>query len=189
MDRKAPYAICGLGNPGPKHAKNRHNAGFHCLDRIAQTWGLSFDRVRFKAYLATGRVAGVKVLLAKPLTFMNESGDAVVRLVNWYKVPVANLLIIYDDLDLPLGKIRLRPDGSAGGHKGMRSIISRLGTQDFPRLRLGIGRPDRGEPYQYVLHNFTSEQRAAMEDAYEKAITAVECFLTEGIASAMSRFN
>ncbi len=183
------YAICGLGNPGPKHAKNRHNAGFHCLDLLAETWGLRFDRVRFKSYLAKGVWEGFKVVLAKPLTFMNASGEAVAPLVNWYRLPTSHLLVIYDDLDLPLGKIRLRPRGSSGGHKGMDSIIQRLGTRDFPRLRIGIGRPERGEPYQYVLSDFTPEQRAIMEETYKRAVAAVECFLREGIEEAMNRFN
>lgn len=183
------YAICGLGNPGPKYARNRHNVGFQCLDLLAETWGLRFDRVRFQAYLAMGQAVGVKVALLKPLTFMNDSGDAVAPFARWYKVPPAQLLVIYDDLDLPLGKIRLRPDGSSGGHKGMDSIIARLGRDDFPRLRVGIGRPERGEPYHYVLSDFTAEQQALMADVYPQVVAAVECFLTEGVRAAMNRFN
>jgi len=186
---KALYVICGLGNPGPKYARNRHNAGFQCVDRLAEAWGLHFDKMRFKAYLATGHVLGVQVILAKPLTYMNDSGESVASIVRWYKLPLHNLLVIYDDLDLPVGKTRLRPNGSAGGHKGMLSIINRLGSDDFPRLRLGIGRPRQGEPYDYVLSDFTPEQRNAMRNAYEKGRATVECFITEDVTVAMSRFN
>lgn len=183
------YVICGLGNPGPRYMKNRHNVGFHCLDLLAEKWGLRFERVRFKAYLAMGTVEGRRVLLAKPLTFMNDSGESVAPLVRWHKVPPAQLLVIYDDLDLPLGKIRLRPGGSSGGHKGVASIIEKLGSADFPRLRIGIGRPERGDPVDYVLSDFTAEQRLVMEGAYTQAVAAVECFLREGIKEAMNRFN
>ena len=186
---KKLYVICGLGNPGPKYARNRHNAGFQCIDRLAEAWSLHFDKMRFKAYLATGRTLGAQIVLAKPLTFMNDSGESVASIVRWYKIPLHNLLVIYDDLDLPAGKTRLRPNGSAGGHKGMLSIISRLGGDGFPRLRLGIGRPGQGEPYDYVLSNFTAEQWITMQTAFEKGRAAVECFVTEGVTVAMSRFN
>jgi PTH1 family peptidyl-tRNA hydrolase len=187
--RGAPIVICGLGNPGRKYAKNRHNAGFQCLDRLATEWGLCFQRMRFKAYVEETRFADHKIILAKPLTFMNDSGESVAPLVHWYKVPEERLLVIYDDLDLPLGTIRLRPEGSDGGHKGMRSIIRQLGTQDFPRLRIGIGRPEWGEPYQYVLNDFSADQVPVMEETYEVAVEAIECFIQQGIKAAMNTFN
>lgn len=184
-----PYFICGLGNPGREYAKNRHNVGFQCLDLLAQKWRLEFGRLRFKASVATGQVDSTRVILAKPLTFMNNSGEAVSPLVHYYRVPLCQLLIIYDDLDLPLGKIRLRPNGSAGGHNGIISIIRQLGTQEFARLRVGIGRPEHGEPYDHVLGNFTTDQLIVMQETYQLAVLAVECFLQEGIQTAMNKFN
>ena len=189
MPTTLPYLICGLGNPGREYAGNRHNAGFHCLELLARKWDLPFTRIRFKASIATGQIAGVRAILAKPLTFMNNSGEAVSPLVGYYRVPTDQLLVIYDDLDLPLGKIRLRPGGSAGGHKGMLSIIRQLGTEDFPRLRLGIGRPERGEPYKYVLSDFAEDQGGVMQEAYEQAVQAIVCWLQEGIEAAMNTFN
>ncbi len=182
--------IVGLGNPGPEHAFNRHNVGFQCLDRLARAHGLEFTQWRFEASLAFGEIRGVKVLLAKPLTYMNLSGRAVGPLMRCYKVPTVGLLVIYDDMDLPLGSIRLRQRGGAGGHKGMLSIIDSLGTQDFPRLRVGIGRPPgKMDPVDYVLGDFTPEERLIIEEAYERAISAIESWLTEGIAAAMNRYN
>ena len=181
-----PKLIVGLGNPGPRYAFNRHNAGFQCLDRLARKHGLSFTKTQFRAHLASGEIEGTKVILAKPLTFMNLSGEAIRPLVRWYKVHLQDLLVIYDDLDLPLGKLRLRPKGGAGGHRGMLSIIEALGTQDFPRLRLGIGRPVTGDAVTYVLSDFTPEEQKVMEEAYQKAITTVEVFLTQGLEAALN---
>jgi len=182
--------IVGLGNPGSEYAGHRHNVGFRCLDRLARTHGLAFTRWEFRARLAQGEIRGVRVLLARPLTYMNLSGQAVGPLVRRYGIPLSDLLVIYDDMDLPLGTIRLRPGGGAGGHKGMRSIIEALGSQDFPRLRVGIGRPPAGEdPVDYVLSDFTPEEGAIMEEVYERVLAAVECWLTEGIGEAMGRYN
>jgi len=150
--------IVGLGNPGRKYADNRHNVGFQCLDRLAEAWGLSFSRQKHKALLAQGQIAGLKVILAKPHTFMNLSGEAMERMARFYKVPPENILVIYDDLDLPVGRIRLRPEGGSGGHKGMQSIIEHLGSNGFPRLRVGIGRPTHGDPVDYVLGDFTLDE-------------------------------
>lgn len=181
--------IVGLGNPGSKYAFNRHNIGFQCLDRIAQVHGLQFSQRRFEASLALGEILGVKVALAKPLTYMNLSGRVVSRLMRWYRVSAAGLLVIYDDVDLPLGKVRLRQQGGAGGHRGMLSIIDSLGMQSFPRLRVGIGRPVGEEPRDYVLSDFTLEERAIIEEVYERVVAAVECLLSDGIEAAMNRYN
>jgi PTH1 family peptidyl-tRNA hydrolase len=181
--------IVGLGNPGREYADNRHNVGFQCLNRLAEAWGLSFNKRKHKALLARGEMAGLKAILAKPQTFMNLSGEAVERLARSYNVPPEDILVIYDDLDLPLGKIRLRPRGGSGGHKGMNSIIEHLGTDAFPRLRVGIGRPTHGDPVDYVLEDFAPDERMAMEEAYERAISAVELWLTQGIVAAMNRYN
>jgi len=181
--------IIGLGNPGRKYAGNRHNVGFQCLDRLAEAWDLSFSRRKHKALLAQGEIAGLKAILAKPQTFMNLSGQAVERLARFYKVPPESILVIYDDLDLPLGKIRLRPEGGSGGHKGMNSIIEHLGTDGFPRLRVGIGRPTHSDPVDYVLDDFAPDEQIAIEEAYERAVSAVELWLAEGIVAAMNRYN
>jgi PTH1 family peptidyl-tRNA hydrolase len=181
--------IIGLGNPGRKYAGNRHNVGFQCLDRLAEAWGLSFSRQKHKALLTQGEIAGLKVILAKPQTFMNLSGEAVERLAWFYKVSPKDILVIYDDLDLPVGKIRLRPEGGSGGHKGMKSIIEHLGTNGFCRLRVGIGRPPHGDPVDYVLGDFAPAERIAMDRACERVVSAVELWLAEGIVVAMNKYN
>jgi PTH1 family peptidyl-tRNA hydrolase len=139
--------------------------------------------------LAKGEIAGLKVVLAKPQTFMNLSGEAVARLSRFYRLPPESILVIYDDLDLPVGKIRLRPEGGSGGHKGMKSIIEHLGTESFPRLRVGIGRPTHGDPAEYVLSNFAPDERMAIEEACQRAVAAVELWVAKGIEAAMNRYN
>lgn len=181
--------IVGLGNPGPSYARNRHNVGYQCLERVARRHEMAFGRMMFKAMLASGRIDDTRVLLAKPLTFMNLSGQSVRPLMRWYRASLSDLLVIYDDLDLPLGKIRLRQKGSSGGHKGMTSIIQQLGSHEFARLRIGIGRPLHGEPPDYVLSDFTRDESIVMDLAYDQAAAAVETFVTQGIATAMNRFN
>jgi PTH1 family peptidyl-tRNA hydrolase len=181
--------IVGLGNPGPEYANTRHNAGYQCVARFAERHGLRFSFYRFRARLAEGTVAGRHVIVARPLTFMNESGQAVAPLVRRYAVPLANLLVVYDDMDLPLGKIRLRARGSSGGHKGLDSVQRHLGTTEVPRLRIGIGRPAYGDPVDYVLSPWRPEEQAVMEGAYERAVEAIDTFLQEGIVVAMNRFN
>jgi len=185
-----PYLIAGLGNPGPKYTANRHNIGFRCLERLAAAHDLAFDRRQKRARVALGTIQGRRVVLAKPQTFMNESGRAVAPLVHFYKVPLERLLVVYDDLDLPLGTIRLRPEGGSGGHKGMRSIIEHLGSQEFPRLRIGIGRPPgHMDPAAYVLQDFSTEEETLLDEVLERAVAAIETWLTEGIEAAMERYN
>jgi PTH1 family peptidyl-tRNA hydrolase len=153
----------------------------------AHAW--KFARKRFKAELAEGNIAETRVMIAKPQTFMNLSGDAVSKLVSFYKIALTDLLVVYDDLDLPLGKLRLRPKGSAGGHHGMESIITRLGASDFPRLRVGIGRPNPDADIDHVLGTFSDEELAVMEETFARAVQAIEVWLRDGIDVAMSRFN
>lgn len=184
------YLIAGLGNPGPEHAANRHNVGFRCVERLAAAHGLVFDKRQKYGCLALGTILDRRVVLVKPQTFMNESGRAVVALMRFYQVPPERTLIIYDDLDLPPGTVRLRPEGGSGGHKGMRSIIEHLGSRNFPRLRIGIGRPPgRMDPAAYVLQDFSAEEQPLVEEALARAVTAVETWLREGIVMAMSRHN
>jgi PTH1 family peptidyl-tRNA hydrolase len=197
QDEPVEKLIVGLGNPGRKYAHHRHNVGFQCLDRLAQAHGLSFTQRRAKASLALGRcpelvegkIADVGIVLARPLTYMNLSGQAVRQLVGFYQLPLEDILVIYDDLDLPLGTIRLRPEGGSGGHKGMRSIIEALGSQAFPRLRVGIGRPLGNDAVSYVLSDFTADEQITLESVYEKVVAAVELFLREDIEAAMNVYN
>lgn len=190
MSEQSWLLIVGLGNPGIKYERNRHNAGFHCLDRLAEAHHLAFERKRDRAKVALGQVAGRRVVLAKPQTYMNDSGQAVGALARFYKVEPGQVLVVYDDLDLPQGTLRLRPRGSAGGHRGMLSIIERLGTRAFPRLRVGIGRPPgRMPPKAYVLQDFGADEWAAMQEVYDRAVAAIECWIVEGVREAMNRFN
>jgi PTH1 family peptidyl-tRNA hydrolase len=191
-DPTQPLAlVVGLGNPGAGYARHRHNIGFQVLDALAQAHGLSFSREKLtRAHTAQGRIGGRSVLLAKPQTFMNRSGQAVGRLARWFKVPPQQILVVYDELDLPLGRLRLRPEGGSGGHKGMRSIIEVLGSQEFPRLRVGIDRPPgQMDPADYVLHPFSKEDQEVAALVIDQAVAAVEAWLAEGIVAAMDRFN
>ncbi len=185
------WLIVGLGNPGEEYARTRHNIGFDCVKHLAQQHGLDFRTKRAKARIAEGQIAGQRVVLAKPFTFMNLSGQAVSGLRNWYKIdPAEHLIIIYDDLDLPFGKLRLRQRGSAGSHNGMKSIIGQLGTQDFARLRVGIDRPPpQWDQKAYVLGRFSREQQAELPDVLDRAADAIELILREGVTLAMNRIN
>jgi PTH1 family peptidyl-tRNA hydrolase len=186
-----PALVIGLGNPGAEYASHRHNIGFQVVDALARSHTMTFSRWKgSRAHVAEGRIAGSPILLAKPQTYMNRSGRAVHRL-RWAKeIPMDQLLVIYDDLDLPLGRIRLRPEGGSGGHKGMRSIIQALGTQEFPRLRVGIDRPPGGmDPSDYVLQPFSEDEAPCLAETVDRAVTAVESWLTDGIGTAMDRFN
>ena len=182
--------IAGLGNLGPKYAANRHNVGFRCLERLAADHGLTFDKRQKQARVALGTIGGRRVVLVQPQTFMNESGRAVVPLARFYKIEPERMLVIYDDLDLPLGTVRLRPEGGSGGHKGMRSIIEHLGGQNFSRLRIGIDRPPgQMDPAAYVLQNFSAEEEPLLEETLQRAVAAIETWLREGIEAAMSHHN
>ena len=172
--------IVGLGNPGRKYAHHRHNVGFMAVSRLAKQHGLAFKRQKGKAKVAEGTIAGQRVTLAKPQTFMNLSGESVARLVRFFKIPPRRVLVVYDDLDLPLARLRLRPGGGSGGHKGLKSVIERLGTQDFPRLRLGIGRPLHGDPVDYVLQDFPAEERIEFERVLDRAAPGAELYLHRG---------
>ncbi len=185
------FLIVGLGNPGEQYLRNRHNVGFQCLSYLANRNGLDFNEKQHKARVATGMIRGQRVALAKPFTYMNDSGQAVAALVRWYKLdPATELLVIYDDLDLPFETVRLRANGSAGGQNGMKSIIQHLGTQQFPRLRVGIGRPaDRRDPKDYVLGNWDREQSEKLPVLYARVADAVETVITDGLTLAMTRFN
>lgn len=185
------WFIVGLGNPGQKYLDTRHNAGWHLLDTIVRDQPhFRFNENRNKALIARGELAGVRVALVKPQTFMNLSGEAVAPLARFYKVAPEHILVAFDDVDLPLATLRLRPKGSAGGQKGMRSIIQHLGTEEFPRLRLGIGRPPGQVPVEaYVLQKFKADEWEAMLTTYQRGVEAIKVVLTAGIVEAMNQFN
>jgi PTH1 family peptidyl-tRNA hydrolase len=189
--KSEPALIVGLGNPGRAYAAYRHNVGFMVVEALARAHGLRFSRRKgAKARVAEGQVGGRAVLLAQPQTFMNLSGKAVAWLRRTHDIPPEQILVVYDDLDLPLGRLRLRPEGGSGGHKGMHSIIELLGTQAFPRLRVGIDRPPGCmDPADYVLQPFDGEQKPFLAEVSRRAVAAIECWLAEGIVAAMEQFN
>ena len=184
------FLIVGLGNPGREYAFNRHNVGFMAVDRLAKKHGTAFTRRQGKALITSINVEAHSAVLAKPQTYMNLSGDAVASLLRFYDLPLEQMIVCYDDLDLPVGTIRLRPQGGSAGQNGVQSIIERLGTQNFPRLRLGIGRPPgRMLAAAYVLRDFDKFDGEVMDTTLDKAVEAVEVFVTEGLNAAMNKFN
>ena len=190
--------IVGLGNPGRAYANNRHNVGFMCLRHFAKTQGIRLDKKQGQARTGIGEVAGSKVVLARPQTYMNHSGQSVSRLVKRFNINPDDLLVIHDDLDLPLGKIRIRQGGGSGGHKGINSITADLDSQDFVRIRIGIGRPTtvegdtkdkEAEIIAYVLSDFTPEEKQVITKVIPRAGETIHCLLTEGLAVAMNKYN
>ncbi len=181
--------IVGLGNPGMKYARNRHNVGFMVLSHLARSEHAEFNRQRFNAQLTEIKLDSERVLLVKPQTYMNLSGSAVGKLAVFYRIPRSSVMVVYDDLDLPLGKIRLRANGSSGGHHGMESIINTLGGNDIPRLRIGIGRPDPKQDVGHVLGNFGDDEMSALNEVLERATQALRVWTTQGIVTAMNQFN
>ena len=190
--------IVGLGNPGRGYANNRHNVGSACLNHFARMQSIRFDKKQGKARIGLGEVAGSEVVVAKPQTYMNRSGQSVSLLVRKFDVSPDDLLVIHDDLDLALGKIRIRQGGSSGGHKGIESIISCLGSQNFIRIRVGIGRPIKNEGFtefsedeiiNYVLSDFTPDEKQAITPVIPRVSEAILCLLTEGPVTTMNRYN
>ena len=182
--------IIGLGNPGPKYAKTRHNVGFWCIDLLAKQHGITLERKHKTAIIGEGVVEGRRVILAKPRTFVNRSGQAVEYLRARYGVPLDKFLVIYDDINLPVGKLRLRANGSAGGHNGIRSVIESTGSQDFPRIRVGVGRPPEGsDQIGYVIGEMSPQEREATDVAMDHVAEAVSSLLIENINVTMNRFN
>ena len=184
------YLIAGLGNPGREYRLNRHNIGFMVADQVAKELGLEFTRMQNNALVTKGSYTGKSVILAKPRTYMNESGRAVSALLRFYKIPLSNLLVVYDDVDLPFETLRLRPEGGSSGQKGMKSIIQHVGTQEFARLRVGIDRPPgRMQTPDYVLQDFSASQQETLPWVLERAAKAALTFINEGIVAAMNEFN
>ena len=190
--------IVGLGNPGRGYAQNRHNIGFTSLSYFARMNHIRFDKKQSQARIGSGKIAGVSLILAKPQTYMNQSGRSVSLLVKRFNIDLDDLLVIHDDLDLPLGKIRIRKGSSSGGHKGVDSIIAYLGSQDFVRLKFGIGRPapdknskeiSEDDIIAYVLSDFTAEEKRIISKAIPQVSQAILCLFTEGISAATNRYN
>ena len=184
--------IAGLGNPGEKYAKTRHNLGFMTIDLLAEKYDIRISRARFRSLTGEGTIEGERVLLLKPMTYMNLSGEAIRPACDYYKIDPQDLLVIYDDVDIPLGSIRLRKSGSAGTHNGMRSVVTHLGNGDFPRIRIGIGSGDPSgnrDLIEHVIGSVGKEEQVILKESVEKAAEAAACWLREGIDIAMNRFN
>ncbi len=183
------FMIVGLGNPGRRYERTRHNVGFMTVDELLRRHGSRDTGERMGAWTARTRIAGREVLLLKPQTFMNASGEAVGRLWRWHKLGREDVLIVSDDIDLPFGRLRVRPDGSAGGHNGLRSIFAHLGSQEIARLKIGVGRPQSREARDHVLSTFTPEEAAELPAILTRAADACELILREGIVAAMNTVN
>ena len=184
------YIIVGLGNPVDKYAKTRHNVGFNVIDLLAKEYSIDVSKIKHKALTGEGRVGTEKVILVKPITYMNLSGESVADICNYYNIDLENLIVIYDDIDLDIGKIRIRKKGSGGTHNGMRSIIKCLGSNEFPRVRVGISRPQNGQDLaDFVLSRFSKEDEKNLQESYEHAVAAVDCAIRENLDLAMNRYN
>lgn len=184
------YLIAGLGNPGKEYENTRHNVGFAALDLIAEKLGTKINKVKFKGLLGEANYEGKKLLLLKPHTYMNLSGESVKDAVNFYKIPLENLIVIYDDMDLPVGRLRIRAKGSSGGHRGMDSIIYQLASDNFPRIRIGIGRPEgERDAVHHVLGKFYGEELEKIKAAIETAAEAALLIVSEDVNEAMNKYN
>ncbi len=184
------YLIVGLGNPGKKYTGTRHNVGYMVLDLLSRRWGIEIDKQRFDGLVGLGRYAGEQILLLKPETFMNRSGQAVRAAMDFYKLEPKDLVVIYDDMALPVGQLRIRQQGSAGGHNGLSDVINHAGTEQVGRIRIGIGSPPPViDAVNYVLGQFRSDERANIDEAIGFAAEAVEVILSEGWTRAMEKFN
>ena len=185
-----PAVVVGLGNPGPQYVGNRHNVGYHVLDTLAARMGGRFKAHRSRADVAEGRLDGRRAVLAKPRTFMNLSGSAVVALHRYYKVPTSSVIVVHDELDLPFGAIRLKFGGGDNGHNGLRSITTSLGSRDYLRVRFGIGRPPgRQDPAEFVLRDFAGSERRELAELLDRAADAVQALLRDGLAAAQNDFH
>ena len=185
------WMLVGLGNPGLPYERSRHNVGFRAIDLLCRTGGFRADRLRSKALTGKCEFAGEKVLLVKPVTYMNLSGTAVRALADYYKIPPERILVIFDDISLPVGKLRVRPSGSAGGHNGVKSLIAELGSQDFPRIKVGVGakpHPDY-DLADWVLSSFSPQDEALLKPTLERALEAAASVITRGVPETMNRFN
>lgn len=184
------WLIAGLGNPGQKYENTRHNMGFRAVELLAEQKSVKLNKVKFKAAYNLMEFAGTRCLVMKPQTYMNLSGEAVREAAQFYKIPPERVLVIYDDVSLPVGKLRIRPTGSAGGHNGIKNIIAHLGTQDFPRIKIGTGSPgEEGNMISWVIGVPSQKEREALFEAFQRAVQAAECIIEHGCQRAMNDFN
>ena len=185
------YIIAGLGNPGRQYAHTRHNVGFDAIDVLAEKYNIKVENAKGRALTGSGRIEGQSVLLVKPLTYMNLSGESIRALTDFYKIDeTSQLIVIYDDISLPPGQLRIREKGSAGGHNGIKSIISHLGGQEFLRIKVGVGEKPAGwDLADYVLSRFAEDDRKKVEEALERAADAAVCLMTDGVEAAMNEYN
>lgn len=182
--------IVGLGNPGNEYAKTRHNVGFMLIDALADNLNITLWKDKFNAQIAEGRIGTEKILLVKPQTYMNNSGEAVGPLMRWYKLEPEDIIVAHDDMDIPAGTVRIRKKGSSGGHNGIKSLIAHLGSENFARIRLGIGRPLPGwSVVKHVLAPFPAEDKIEVDKAIDYLIPAVKCIITDGLDIAMNKYN
>ena len=182
------YIIAGLGNPGSKYAHTRHNVGFDTVEYLADYYGIDIETKKFQALVGQGVIEGNKVLLVKPQTYMNLSGEAVGEAARFYKIPADHVIVISDDISLPLGKLRVRGNGSAGGHNGLKNIIAHLGTDAFPRVKVGVGAPEH-DIVDWVIGPFTANERKVIDGVLDRALGAAECIITDGVSAAQNRYN
>ena len=183
------YIIVGLGNPGKKYEKTRHNMGFLAVDRLAEKYDITVNKLKFKSLVGEGRIAGQRVLLVKPQTYMNLSGEAVRQAMDFYKIDSENLIVIYDDIDIPTGTFRIRKKGSSGTHNGMRNILYHIQTEDFPRIRVGIGSGKKENLINYVTGGVSKEEVKLLEESIVKAADSAACIVEKGIEKAMNEYN
>lgn len=184
------YVIVGLGNPGKEYADTKHNVGFRVIDRLADKYNIDVSKFKYRAFTGDGMINGKKVFLVKPQTYMNLSGESIKEVMSFYKVPVENMTIIFDDTSLPLSMIRIKEKGSAGGHNGIKSIIAHMGTDEFARIKVGIGeKPNGWDLADYVLAKFSADDAPLIEAGIDKAAEAVEMMLSSGMKDAMNKFN
>lgn len=182
------YLVAGLGNPGREYEGTRHNVGFEVIDHLSRSLGIEVSRIKFKGLMGDANIAGERVIFLKPSTFMNLSGISISEAASFYKIPVQNIIIVYDDISIDFGRIRIRPSGSDGGHNGMKSIIYQLGSDDFPRIRVGIGGPDKNL-VSYVLGRFKEEEVKSLPEIMDTASAAVLEIIQNGVQSAMNKYN
>ena len=184
------YLIVGLGNPEPEYAKTRHNMGFDVINKIAKEYDIELSRSNYNAIFGSGIIEGKKVILIKPQTFMNSSGESVKKYVDFYKIPLEDVLVIYDDMDTDIGSIRVRAKGNAGSHNGMKSMVNELNSVNFPRIRVGVGRPkDEFDRIDYVIGHIEDDEYMELQKGQDKAVEATICYIKSGIDNAMNHFN
>ena len=183
------YIIAGLGNPGKKYENTRHNIGFITLDLLAERNDIKINKIKHKALVGEGRISGQKVLLVKPQTYMNLSGQSLQEVMAYYKEEIEHLVVIYDDIDIPIGTVRIRKKGSAGTHNGVRSVVQCLASDQFPRIRIGLGDGRKGELKDFGIGGFSKEEKAPLEEAVTRAALAAECIVDKGIDKAMNEYN